>query len=533
MRFSILGTVPLTLFALSACVSDSPIDRGPTTDGGDGGVTDAAVVETSTPDASSATLTLTPTPPFVMKRGVTLDVTIDFQRNGVTGPIALTATGASKGTTIAIGPVGDGTLTTQMKISTAADADVGKVTITLKAPNVTDFTFPLVVQGPSGALDTSFDSDGIMLDTSLPSAAFNAVATQPDGKIVVVGTENTTASAKWLVRRYNADGSPDTAFNQAITGLPTGGAANAVAIDSKNGRIVVAGGNGSQTQIMRFTASGAPDQSFDGDGAVSTNPVMVHFGGGSAAKGLAILSDSSILVAGPAGSNDGYVLHYLEGGALDDKFTSFYLSDVSLTGSLSAVFAIPNGIFVTGGKTGGGPPAPIAIRLQPTGARDLNFGSGGVVNLSSVSDGCSPTGAGIATGGDVMIVAKNVNAGLCETRVTTTTGVGTGYGAGTGGNSGQMGGATAGPNDSFYADGWSGGTYDRQGFIHRRSKNGTLDSTFGTNGEVIFEDATQGLGDAFTIAFRAITTQSDGRIVAVGQRFGSSNPGPFIYQLWP
>ncbi len=529
MRFLVLGSATLGLLLAAACVSDSPIDRG---DKDGGVVAESSTPETSVPDASVATLALTPAPPLQMKQGATLDVTVDFQRNGVTGAISLTATGQGNGTTITIAPIADGSLTTQMKITTTANAAVGSYPITLKAANVADLTFTLIVAGPAGTLDSSFDSDGIVLDTSLAQGAFNAVATQPDGKIIVVGTENTTTTAKWLVRRYGVDGKPDTAFNTAVTGLPTGGAATAVAIDPKNGRIVVAGGNGSQTMLMRFLPTGAADQSFDGDGAVATNAVMSHFGSTNTARALAILADSSILVAGAVGT-DGYVLHFLEPGPIDANFTNFFLTDAGLLGgSLSGIFAITNGIFVTGGKTGGGAPAPVAVRLQTNGKPDLNFGSAGVVNFSAVADTCSASGAGMATGGDVMIVAKNLNVGLCEVR-TTTNGAGTGFSAGTGGSSGQMGGATAGPNDSFYADGWSGGSQDRQGFVHRRLKNGQLDPTFGTGGEVIFEDTTPSLPDAFTIGFRGIATQPDGRIVAVGQRFGNSNTGPIIYQLWP
>lgn len=535
MRTFVLSAASAALLLASACLSDS----GSATTGRDAATetptADASTPDTSAPDTSSpqpdaglAKIKLTPPPPLQLKQGATLDVTIDFERNGVTGPITLTASGQGNGTSITIAPIGDGSLTTQMKITTVANAQVGSFPVTLKAPNVAELTFQLIVAGPSGSLDTSFDSDGILLETTEPTAAFNGVATQADGKIIVVGTTNTGAN-KWLVRRYNPDGTPDAAFNQAVTSLPGNGAANTVAIDPKNGRIVVAGDNGGQTTIMRFLPSGAPDQSFDGDGSVATNPVMNRFGSINAARGIAILADSSIVVTGSVGG-DGYVIHFLEAGTLDPNFTNFFLADLSspLTGSLSGVFALQNGLFVAGNRTGGGPPAPIAVRLQMNGKVDLNFGTSGVTTY--LAD-CSVTGAGIATNDDVMMVGKNPNSGLCAVRATPS-GSGSVYGVG-GGNSGQMGGATAGPNESFYANGWYGGSQDRKGFVQRRLKNGSLDTTFGDGGEVVFEDTTQGLPDAFTIAFRAITTMREGRIVAVGQRTGNSNPGPIIYRIWP
>jgi hypothetical protein len=60
-----------------------------------------------------------------------------------------------------------------------------------------------------GDLDASF---GIGGRTSMPNAygTINAVAVQPDGKIVAVGM---SVGLDWLIMRFNADGSPDTSFS--------------------------------------------------------------------------------------------------------------------------------------------------------------------------------------------------------------------------------------------------------------------------------------------------------------------------------
>src|SRR5262249_34294358 len=68
----------------------------------------------------------------------------------------------------------------------------------------------------AGALDTSFDTDGIVLrtfGTPLSSSAAT-VAVQPDGKIVVAGGDYyATDNQPGLVARLNTDGSLDTTFN--------------------------------------------------------------------------------------------------------------------------------------------------------------------------------------------------------------------------------------------------------------------------------------------------------------------------------
>jgi uncharacterized delta-60 repeat protein len=94
----------------------------------------------------------------------------------------------------------------------------------------------------NGALDTTFGSDGKrMIDFGGDQeSAFGAVL-QPDGKIVVAGY--TQDDEDVAVARLNANGSPDTTFGAAGKATVDFGVAtfgNAVALQP-NGRIVVAG----------------------------------------------------------------------------------------------------------------------------------------------------------------------------------------------------------------------------------------------------------------------------------------------------
>ncbi|HEV8279237.1 MAG TPA: hypothetical protein VGQ26_26580 [Streptosporangiaceae bacterium] len=88
---------------------------------------------------------------------------------------------------------------------------------------------------PNGSPDTTFNGDGT---ATIDFGASGAVL-QPDGKIVVAGT----AQAGVAVARLNANGSPDATFGAAGKVAVDFGAAtscNAVALQP-NGRIVVAG----------------------------------------------------------------------------------------------------------------------------------------------------------------------------------------------------------------------------------------------------------------------------------------------------
>src|SRR5262249_35037563 len=103
-----------------------------------------------------------------------------------------------------------------------------------------------------GSLDTSFDADGVRtLDVGGAADKATAVAVQSDGKIVVVGSDGADA----VVARLDADGSTDTSFSadgrQTIDLGGTADTANAVAIQP-NGRIVIAGTNGTDFALARL-----------------------------------------------------------------------------------------------------------------------------------------------------------------------------------------------------------------------------------------------------------------------------------------
>ena len=93
---------------------------------------------------------------------------------------------------------------------------------------------------PNGSPDTTFDGDGTAtIDFGAGGEPASGAVLQPDGKIVVVGT----AQASVAVARLNANGSPDATFGAAGKAAVDFGAAtsgNAVALQP-NGRIVVAG----------------------------------------------------------------------------------------------------------------------------------------------------------------------------------------------------------------------------------------------------------------------------------------------------
>ncbi len=129
----------------------------------------------------------------------------------------------------------------------------------------------IVRYNPDGSLDQSF-GDGGRVFTSASNAddLATAVALQPDGKIVVVGITQASGSESgdFLVVRYNSSGSLDTGFGTGgIVTINQGtyDVFNAVAVQP-DGKIVTAGRttDGDRAVVARFNPNGSLDSSFNG-----------------------------------------------------------------------------------------------------------------------------------------------------------------------------------------------------------------------------------------------------------------------------
>ncbi|MCU7859034.1 MAG: DUF4347 domain-containing protein, partial [Candidatus Thiodiazotropha sp. (ex Lucinoma kastoroae)] len=113
--------------------------------------------------------------------------------------------------------IGNGIVTTRI----SADADLGS-SVTVQADgNIlvagrSDNRFALVRYDTDGRLDTTFDTDGIVItDISANYDVGRSVTVQADDKILVAGYSysSTTSSAEFMLVRYDADGSLDTTFD--------------------------------------------------------------------------------------------------------------------------------------------------------------------------------------------------------------------------------------------------------------------------------------------------------------------------------
>lgn len=351
----------------------------------------------------------------------------------------------------------------------------------------TNHNFSVARYNPDGSPDTSFGFGDGRLTTDIFNGrddGANAVAILPDGKIVVVGYwGNADAIA---AARYNTDGSLDTSF--AADGTNIYGyvgeheAGYGVAIQP-DGKIVMAGYhytdiNNVNFRLWRINSDGYADNSFDGDGKLTTN----FFGGVDEAHAVVIQPDGKLVAAGFAqvsGLNYDFALaRYNSNGSLDTSFhgdgkatTDFFGGD---DGALSMALQ-PDGKIVAAGafySSGQGYDFGLA-RYLSNGDLDTGFDGDGVAAINFV-------------GGTATEVANAVAIQPSDGKI-----VAAGY-------------APVGGVNDFA--------------LVRLDSNGTLDTTFGGDGRVNHD-----FGGGVAIAY-GVAVQADGRIVAAGTAYmGDTN----------
>ncbi|HOT92846.1 MAG TPA: delta-60 repeat domain-containing protein [Anaerolineae bacterium] len=239
----------------------------------------------------------------------------------------------------------------------------------------------------AGMLDNTFGVGGVITtDVNQTSEQANAVAIQPDGKIVVAGSANDGIKPAIILVRYTTQGALDNGFGAngiVTTTFPEGGvSAQALALQS-DGKIVAAGFGAGNFALARYTTSGALDSTFGAGGIVTAS-----VGTGQEWYDVAIQPDGKILVAGFC-FNESYaadftVARFTPEGMLDNTFGVNGVARTDLGHMLDyglALMLLSDGKIVVAGASGdyltGNDFA--MVRYTSAGTVDNTFGSNGIV----------------------------------------------------------------------------------------------------------------------------------------------------------
>jgi uncharacterized delta-60 repeat protein len=328
-----------------------------------------------------------------------------------------------------------------------------------------------------GTLDTSFGTNGRAL--AMVTGNFSsgeAIAEQPDGKIIVAGATPGFA----LLARFNTDGTLDNGFGTNGITLTDVDASNdfvgSVAVQP-DGKIIAGGVRFNaqavgQAMVMRHLPNGSLDNSF---GTAGIRTITFTGAGSSFIQGLALQPDGRIAACGERYTNgnwESFVLRLNTDGSTDNSFGIVQL-DIVTTGDDNAtdITLQDDGKVVVCGSvvsTNGG--GMFVARMNSSGSFDSGFGTGGKLVLD-IGDGGTDKGRSVRVQPDGKVLV----CGVVDT-------------------------------DNGYRIG-----------VARLLADGTLDNSFGSNGAV---QVNLGVDDWAT---PSLALQPDGRIV-IGSANNAGNP---------
>jgi uncharacterized delta-60 repeat protein len=255
-------------------------------------------------------------------------------------------------------------------------------------------TFATTSHSASGDLDATFGTGGVAIVPSSSSGAY-AVAIQDDGKIVTAGYASGPSSVDMAVVRLDDTGVLDASFGTGgVVTLPAGlqSIAEAIALQP-DGKILVGGGvfvapfvYDYEFRLVRLLAAdGQLDGSF-GDGGIVEMPAAATQPG---IHSVVLQPDGRILVAGEGKADvtsskpnrDMLVVRYLADGTPDSGFGDGGSALVSMGRRYDAprsVLLQPDGAIVAAGYAIQGRSARAAVmRLTSSGVLDESFGRRG------------------------------------------------------------------------------------------------------------------------------------------------------------
>jgi uncharacterized delta-60 repeat protein len=263
----------------------------------------------------------------------------------------------------------------------------------------------------AGHLDPSFGTGGVVTNNA-PFTSFAGAAVAPNGDIVVAGGVGGVAT----ILRFLPNGTPDPSFGTGgVLSLPAPSSfflgesfPLALAVQS-NGEILITyyafnnTSTESESLLLRLTASGQPDTTFGSAGQVPLNfPVPASWS--ASATEILAQPDGKILVTGnitPPFRNHSAPLtllaRYLSNGALDSTYGTGGISEVVTPIDLPGSLALLSGDGLIALNTEG---TIVAAQFSSAGALASSLTGGTIIATSNLGDAVFQTnGEYLVSGG--------------------------------------------------------------------------------------------------------------------------------------
>jgi uncharacterized delta-60 repeat protein len=252
-----------------------------------------------------------------------------------------------------------------------------------------------------GERDLTFDDDGFAYGWSGVSQSYlgGKVLIQPDGKIVLVGSAQIGGDWDFIAFRFNTNGTPDGSFGFGSS-VTIGFGGNEECHDATfqaDGKLIMVGGSedglflDQDFAIARLYPDGSLDNSFDGDGKVTTG-----FSDQEEAYAVAIQpSDLRIVVAG----RNHVARYHSSDGSLDGSFDGDGKLSIPIVAFDAAV--TPGGKITLIGVAG---TDARALRLNSNGSLDPEWQGDGDVIVDENVDNQEPPSLSLLADGRVLTV---------------------------------------------------------------------------------------------------------------------------------
>ncbi|NEO29875.1 MAG: DUF4347 domain-containing protein [Symploca sp. SIO3C6] len=323
----------------------------------------------------------------------------------------------------------------------------------------------------SGDLDSSFGNNPtVTSDISFSSDEARIVALQTDGKIVVVEGSSNSIPGDLVLARYDSDASLDQSFgDKGIVTIDIVGSllegVNSIALQL-DGKIILVGqtntDNSANFALVRYNSDGSLDNSFGSNGIVTNNLE----GGSDLASSVVLQPDGKIILVGQANTDNSAnfaLVRYNSDGSLDTSFGSNGVVTTNLEGDsdlASGVTLQPDGKIILVGQANTDNSANFAlVRYNSDGSLDSSFGTNDIATTDTVSNPDNFGGITLQSDGKILLAGSSFN------------------------------------ENNFNFN------------LVRYNSDGSIDTSFGSNGIVTVGGSDQ----AYSVAFGA-----DGRIIAVG-----------------
>jgi uncharacterized delta-60 repeat protein len=494
--------------------------------------------------------------PVLQGSSASLDATVR-RESGFDGAVSISLTGLPEGVTAPAITIASDATTAELRLEAAAAAAHSlPTTVTAKGTSgdqSASQALTVTVHGPPGSLDTSFSGGVVTTPVGTSEDYAEAMAVQPDGKVLVAGRARAGAGDDFALVRYERDGSLDTSFGtggKVTTEIGSqNDAAYAIALQP-DGKILLAGltdiaTNNTDFALVRYNPDGSRDTGFGTQGVVVT-PIGT---GADKAYAIVLQPDGKIVVGGESSTTstgvDFALARYNPDGSLDTSFGEGgkVVTPIQAGTTRDSIYALilqdvggEKRIVAAGGETDF-----VLARYTASGALDTSFGAGGKLFDLFGSTSIGSAEALALTQDGKLIVAGHINNDLVLARVNPDGGLDTLFGTAgrvtTPLSASDWDRATAvalQADGKLVVGGWAGSSSNGDFALVRYEASGALDSSFGNAGKVVMP---VGVGTRHDEA-QAVALQADERVPVVrillaGSTNASSGHDFAVARYWP